>query len=237
MLSQAFADNSPFKETLMPTPPRFPLSGPELLRALEKGETPASLAEAHSVSAQCVRWHVRQLQRFAAAPAARRADELVSHTLGAFAEIAENLRCLRLLRVACLDQLQHPYDPAALDVGPHDYDLEATVSGGPGEPPLRRSIHELAQGAGGMLISIESKFADPRLLLLKVMQEIRQQLTVAVQLADRLHSAREVEAFQREVLDAITAADPDTAARIKGALHQRRALRSALDPSLADRAT
>ena len=52
----------------------------------------------------------------------------------------------------------------------------------------------------------------------------------AVKLTERLHDVQQVERFQQTVLACIEQADPDTAARIRGALHEQRQLRLALLP-------
>jgi transposase-like protein len=212
----------------MPARRKLTVSDPELLLALERGSTPSEIAERHGVSDDAVRWRIRQLRRNLPAPAAARAEEVVSQTLGAFEALNANVATLYALKDACLRLLEHPEDAEALDVGPHDYDLEVITTSG-GGPPVRRPLRDLLNSED-FLVSIEGRFADPRTLLLSTLTNIRQHVEVAVKLAERLHDVQEVAVFQREVLDAIAQADPDTAARIRGALHDRRTTRLALRP-------
>jgi predicted transcriptional regulator len=73
------------------------------------------------------------------------------------------------------------------------------------------------------------KFKDPRELALKAMQEIRGQLKLQLEIFQALYDMQAVAEFQREVLEAIGNADPETRDRIVRNLQQRRAIRSTLE--------
>ena len=70
---------------------------------------------------------------------------------------------------------------------------------------------------------------DHRDLILKCVKEIRAQLSLQHEILASLHSIQMIEAFQKEVLNAIAEADPATRDKIVRTLEQRRALRSTID--------
>jgi hypothetical protein len=211
----------------MPAQRKLTLPDHELLDRLEQGETPAEIAKEFRCTAEAVRNRARVCRENLCAPAARRAEEVVASTLDAFALLGENLDTLRQLKQAAERLLQNPDGPG-FDVGPHDYDLEVITAAG-GGPPVRRPLREILKG-DAFLVSVEGRFADPRTYLVSLCREIRSEIEVGVRLAERLHDLESVERFQQEVLDAIDQADATTAARIRGALHERRTLRLALRP-------
>ncbi|HEX2609516.1 MAG TPA: hypothetical protein VHK68_00805 [Gemmatimonadales bacterium] len=199
------------------------LSDIEILRALEAGENTETLARLHHVTPQAVRWRLKAMRKNMAAPAARRAEEAVGATLDAWRRLKDNLESLEKLKDAAEDLLESP-DHDGFDVGPHDYDLEVTcLSDG---VPVRRPIRDLTGGLE--LISVEGKFADPRLLLISATKEIRQQIEAGVRLSERVHNLVEMARFQQEVLDAIAQCDEATAARIRGRLYDQHTLRLSL---------
>jgi hypothetical protein len=142
------------------------------------------------------------------------------------AELHANIAALQALKEACLRQFASPDAPGALDVGPHA-DLAVIVSEGDC-PPVRRPLQERLSAADRRVPAIAGKVADPRPLLVSVLAQIRLHLELSVKLAERVHDVQEVARFQAEVIAAIEQADPATAARIKGALLERRNLRRAL---------
>jgi Asp-tRNA(Asn)/Glu-tRNA(Gln) amidotransferase B subunit len=75
----------------------------------------------------------------------------------------------------------------------------------------------------------EYKFKDPRELALKAMAEIRGQLKLQLEIFQALYDMKAVEEFQKEVLNAIGEADPETRSKIICALQNRRAIRSTLE--------
>jgi CheY-specific phosphatase CheX len=182
----------------MPAPRKLLLTDLELLQRLEAGATPESIAQVFACSAEAVRARVRQVKANLPAPVARRAEEVVSGTLSAFDQLADNLTTLNGLKAACERLLTN--DGGTFDLSPQSFD----------------------EG--------DHRAADPRLYLLSLIREIRQEIEIGVRLAERLHDIQEVERFQQEVLSAIGEASPEVAARIRSALHERRALRLALRP-------
>ena len=185
----------------MPGKRKLTLSDPEILARLAAGETPQTLATAYGCTAQAVRERVKRLHENLPAPAARRAEETVSHTLDAFSAYEQSMAALLAMRDSLLLLLAHPTDERRLDLGTHDFDRD--------------------EG---------SRAADPRAVLLAVITQIRQHIELGVRLAERLHNQQEVERFMQEVLREIDAAAPDVATRIKGRLTERRTLRLALRP-------
>lgn len=75
----------------------------------------------------------------------------------------------------------------------------------------------------------EYKFKDPRELALKAMCEIRGQLKLQLEIFQALYDMQAVAEFQREVLEAIENADPETRDKIVRNLQERRAIRSTLE--------
>jgi AcrR family transcriptional regulator len=75
----------------------------------------------------------------------------------------------------------------------------------------------------------EYKFKDPRELALKAMAEIRGQLALQLEVFKMLYDAAAVAEFQKEVLEAIRDASPETRDRIVFNLQKSRAIRSTLE--------
>jgi hypothetical protein len=93
---------------------------------------------------------------------------------------------------------------------------------------LKKIRQQHAEGAVGLKGVTGLSFKDPKELAVKVMAEIRSQLKLQLDLFQSLYNFREVEAFQREVLEAIGEENVETRRRIIERLKQRRALRSAV---------
>jgi hypothetical protein len=125
----------------MPARRKLTLSDPELLLALEQGQSTLDVARAHSVPHQAVQWRLKHLRENLPAPAARRAEETVGKTLDAIQELLSNVATLHQLKEAC-ERLLQSEDAAALGVGPHDYDIQVLVCR-KGAPPIRRPLNEL----------------------------------------------------------------------------------------------
>ncbi len=212
----------------MPAHPKCLLTDDELLEKKQSGQSIAAIARHAGIRPQAV---TERLQRLAAnlpAPAARRAEETVCHTMTAWEALEQNQAILRELRDACLKQLEG--EDGVIDVGPHDFDVEVLISRG-GAPPQRVPLKSLLdENEHGFIAAIESKCADPRTLLTSVLDKIRLHIELAVKLAERVHQVEEVRAFQADVLAEIHAADPETAARIRGRLRARQEMRLALAP-------
>jgi predicted transcriptional regulator len=70
---------------------------------------------------------------------------------------------------------------------------------------------------------------DPKELALKAMQEIRGQLKLQLEIFQTLYDMQAVAEFQKEVLEAIEDASPETRDRIIHNLKEKRAIRSTLE--------
>ena len=75
----------------------------------------------------------------------------------------------------------------------------------------------------------EYKFKDPRELALKAMQEIRSQMNLQLDIFKTLYDMAAVAEFQKEVLEAIGDASPETRDKIVRNLQERRIVRSTLE--------
>src|SRR4051812_43245282 len=160
---------------------KLTLSDYELLLALERGETTSTIAQAYDCTPEAVRERLRRLRANLPAPAARRAEETVAHTLDAMAALEDNFAVLGSLKRACLKQLEGA--SGELDLGPHDYDLEVTVLTEQGVP-LKKTVRALLAASDGVPVGIEAKMADPRTLLVSVVGQIRQHIELAVRLTE-----------------------------------------------------
>src|SRR5436190_12527222 len=200
----------------MPAHRKLLISDLELLYAIEHGRSLAQIAQEYDATPGAVRWRLRQLRGNLPAPAARRAEETVAATFDCIAELHKNHAILDQLREACL-QLLEAEGGQGLDVGPHDYDIHVVVTR-KGAPPVRRPLKELLGEKLELVACMEASFTDPRTLLLQTIAQIRQHVELAAKLTERLHDVQQVERFQQTVLACIEQADPDTAARIRGAL-------------------
>jgi len=74
----------------------------------------------------------------------------------------------------------------------------------------------------------EYRMKDPRELALKAMAEIRGQLNLQLDIFKTLYDMKAVEAFQKEVLQAIGDVAPDVRNRIINSLKERRAVRQSI---------
>jgi hypothetical protein len=93
---------------------------------------------------------------------------------------------------------------------------------------LEGQVHKVkVRGSEGEITRY--KFKDPRDLALKAMAKIRGQLKLQLEIYQTLYDMNAVAEFQKEVLDAIGEADPETRERIIRALKSRRAIRSTLE--------
>lgn len=214
----------------MPAPRTLELDDFALLDHLAQGMTPTDIGKQYHVSRQAVKWRLDALKKNLPAPAARRADETLAQTLNAIQALHRNQEILEQVRDACLRQLEGPN--GALEVGPHETDVEIVVSVSGGPPQRKRLADLLAEMAEHevALLSLESKHADPRTLLLSTLTQIRSQVELAVRLTERIHDAQQLALFQQTMIEEIERADPETAARIKSRLHEARRLRLALTP-------
>lgn len=212
----------------MPANRTLLLSDYQILDLISQGWGFTKIANAHHVSAEAVRWRVGQIKKNIAAPAARRASEVVDHAHSAMEALSRSITVLNALREACLAQLEG--QDGNIDIGPHDFDCEVVVSLN-GAPPQRRSLSSLLQQSDDtLLLAIDSKHEDPRKLLLATIGQIRQHIELAVRLYERVHNADSLARFQETVLTVIESADKETAARIRQGLRDRQELRLALQP-------
>jgi hypothetical protein len=152
--------------------------------------------------------------------------------LNVIEELRRNFNHLAAVRDACLRLLASP-EGEALDVGPHDFDLDVVVATGSGRP-TRRPLREFFSGDGPRLVAVHAKMADPRALLLATLAQIRQQIELTVKLSERIYDTQAIQQFQEEIIHAVDEADPATAARIRARLPHRPALRLAPGPPGTD---
>lgn len=162
------------------------------------------------------------------------AERTDTYLLSVMGELRRCFERMNLLSDACDAWLRDADDPTRYDVGPRSDDVIVTyIDWAAGDPPPRRKaklsllLEQLRKGK----IDVdrgETKVADPRELLIKVSGQLTQQTTLLVTVLDKLYNAREVEAFQRTVLDAVREAAPDVQHAIVASLGRRQPLHGTL---------
>jgi predicted transcriptional regulator len=93
----------------------------------------------------------------------------------------------------------------------------------------KKEKEDSQEGGGQEDFVTEYRFKDPRELALKAMQEIRGQLKLQLEIFQALYDIQAVAEFQKEVLEIIGNASPETRDQIIHNLKERRAIRSTLD--------
>jgi hypothetical protein len=101
------------------------------------------------------------------------------------------------------------------------------------EPARRKAtltaLLGMAAGPKVFVESSEAKHADPRELILKTAQEVRQTVGAAAELARMLADARSMELFKAALLSEIGRVSPDIAKSITEAVRRSLILQGALD--------
>lgn len=210
----------------MPAPRKIALSDTELLALREAGHSQRDIASLAGVGREAIRQRLKTIAANLPAPAARRAEETLTLTLSAIKELRRNYDTLNAVKEACLALLTD--EQGGLWLGTHDFDLEVMVSQH-GQPPHRVKLTDLLQQSeGSFVLSVDSKHADPRTLLLATLQQIRQHVELGVKLTERIHDAERIEEFIRSVLEEIGRESDACRTRIEERLLAQRALRLAL---------
>jgi len=108
----------------------------EILQRLEAGEGLAAIAFSRRLATAVLQGRLRRLR------------ERLPGPLNPVEELRRNFDHLAAVRDGCLHLLASP-EGAGLDLGPHDFDLEVTVSTGTGRPTRRRLTDFALEAARG----------------------------------------------------------------------------------------
>ncbi|HTE19109.1 MAG TPA: hypothetical protein VK689_12100 [Armatimonadota bacterium] len=204
----------------------------------------AQIAEKYGVTTQAVyrRLHRLQLSTTAAAVAPQESERYVSRTLDAMAELLDSLSYVRLLRDALDEWLRDANHPDQYDVGPRateihvQYLVKVPTDSSYRLEKRKATLSRLLSAVGEIddeevhyeTLGAESKYADPRELILKTCQEARATVGAAADLARFLGEARRMEEFREEMLAAIGEASPEVQRAITERLRSRLVLHAAV---------
>jgi hypothetical protein len=155
-------------------------------------------------------------------------------SLDLFAQMELCVGRVRLLMDACDAWLRDPEDGSRYTVEPRAseirvvYDDYGDCLDNEGRRPRRKRatlghlLRHVEESSGGMVrpVSGETKYADPRELVIKTAGAIRDQLQLLVTVQERLYSVQQLERFERATLDAIATVSPETRDAIVKALQR-----------------
>jgi hypothetical protein len=144
----------------------------------------------------------------------------------ALEELNRSLERVRLLMDACDVWLRDADDPNRYDLGLRADEVTVTYLDHEGEGKAGRARRKKATlqvllkriAPSVERQSVEPRFADPRRLILKTAQELRQTVQTAAELARMLADARALEALREALLAEIAKVDEDVAHRIAEAV-------------------
>jgi hypothetical protein len=145
-----------------------------------------------------------------------------------------------LLFEACDRWLRDPEDPDRYDLNPRAEDVFITFSEQDGEGNVRvrrkkrlslllEEVKGMRVGVGVEILTVETKSADPRKLVLDAIAELRQLTALQLSIFETLNSIRDVTEFQSEVLDCIAETAPEIREVILDRLQARRRVCSIVD--------
>jgi hypothetical protein len=134
-----------------------------------------------------------------------------------------------LLFEACDRWLRDPANPDQYDINPRAEDVYVTMirPGQNGDPPVRQKkrlsvvLREIDGTNGFEVRAVETKYADPRKLVLSSIGELRELTRLQLQIFESWSQMGE---FQREVLEGIGEASPEIREKIVRRLHERRGM-------------
>jgi len=217
----------------------------QLRQDLADGLNGAEIAEKYSCAKQGVYSRIAALEKSTvAAVAAPEESRRFVHSTNTELEILDEcLQRVRLLMDACHRWLQDPTNPKRYDVGPRANEIQVIYLplNGDGEPttrkPQRKSLgallDEIEDFGEHRVLGAESKYADPRTLVLSTMQECRATLTTIQDLKEKLLNARMVEAWIEELRAALAEMSPEKAREVAENVQRRLSLAPAFSGTAA----
>ncbi len=234
-----------------PVNPRGAKVTDEQIRAdLQAGLKPADIARKHGVSRAAVSQRVKRLElttQTAVAPV--ESQRFVRGQVNAVEQLLRGLERVNLLMDACDAWLRDADDPSQYDIGARSgeveitYEVEVEYETARGEVRFRtekrkRRLSQLMATLEGHdedgarycgWKQGETRFSDPRELILKTTQEARSTVGLLADLARTLADAEVMQQWREVVLNAIGRADPETRDAIRREVESSLVLRGLLD--------
>jgi hypothetical protein len=196
------------------------------------------IAEKYEVSRQAVYERIDRLEQntLAAASAPEESRRYVSQQLDAHALLLECLNRVRKLQAAADEWLRDADNPTHYDVGARACEIEVTYwktddEDKPiGRRPEKASLQELLDRIGGvgLIEATESRYADPRTLMLQTSQECRSLIHQGLELTQRLLDAKAQQEWRQVVVEAIGEVDPELRRAIEDRIRRRLRVYTAL---------
>ncbi|MDB5057251.1 MAG: hypothetical protein JWO59_723 [Chloroflexi bacterium] len=160
------------------------------------------------------------------------------HGINVMAELERCFGRVNKLFDACDVWLTDPRDASRYDIGPRagDVDVVYEITDNALGVVIERKHARLSwlqaalekqakeQGTRLRILQGETKYADPRKLVLEAAAQLRGQLELLVDLMERAHNAERMAAFEAAVLEVIGQADAPTQERIAHALQSNRGI-------------
>lgn len=153
--------------------------------ALVGGESAAKIAAKYRVSDDAVTRHRAHIPaKLAQAQEAQETAEAVD----LMAELRRSLTRVNLLFDACDRWLRDADDPTRYDIGPRAHDVWVTYTDEDGDRPLRKKarLSALLAQSGVDVESAETKYTDPRLLILRTSAQLQSNLELLAKLIGKL---------------------------------------------------
>ena len=163
------------------------------------------------------------LMTLAAAVSPAESERVVAANIDAIVELTESLKYVKKLRAATDEWLQDANDPEKYDIGARAEEVLVTYwhmdeSGGDAPKPvkMKRRLSELIQLVETKFAvdKVESRHADPRELILKTAQEVRQTVSTAADVLRTMYDINTMEELKNMLFDALERADPTVASNI-----------------------
>lgn len=207
----------------------------------------AEIASAYGVSKPRICQRVKRLELTVTAASTlvpETARQHVAVQLDAMEQLNRSLGRVNLLMDACDDWLRDPENPERYDLGPRSgevdviYEVEVTRGDRLVVEKRKKKFSELCAYLEGTdddgarfvgVVKGEYKHADPRELILKTANEVRQTMSTAADIARMLADARAMQALRESVIEEVRRVAPESAARIAEAVRRTIVLHGALN--------
>ncbi|MBW3622708.1 MAG: helix-turn-helix domain-containing protein [Armatimonadetes bacterium] len=203
----------------------------EILRRLhfEEGKKPGEIAREYGCSAPNISQRIKKLKEktVAAVVAPEESKRYAGRQIDAMGELTRSLARVNKLYDACEEWLLDP-ETGKYDIGPRSDEVIVfyEVIDENGRPKQKKAtlayLLTLVDGmdAAGLVTRTESKHADPRELVLKTAQEVRQTVNTLVELGQLMASLQSMERYREHFLAALEKVDPDFAQRLVEAVRR-----------------
>lgn len=207
----------------------------DLRKDIESGIKISEIAKKYGVTVQAIYSRQKNLNISTTAALVGPAESarFVKRQIDAMEELTRSLERVDLLMDACDEWLRDPENPERYTVEPRASEIHVVYYeyGTDGKrSKVKKPLDELLKIVDKVFETeaVESKHADPRELVLKTAQEVRQTVGAAADLAEKVLNARAMEAFRAALLAEISKVSPEVAANIAEAIRRSLLLHNAL---------